>query len=124
MEPNTSNQEVETRANTFVHGVVRRRPTTSARRSRGHHVTREASALPDPPVVEQHEDVTQQHEDVIDHQQENEEVGFPGGPSDTSLLTSYDNHVARAVWEGQVSIYIYFCLWFMTWVIYTCNCSV
>jgi len=82
--PSTSRQEEETRVNSSVHGDVRRTPTTSTYRSRGHHVTREAAALLDPPV-EQHEDVTQQHEDVVDHQQGNEEVGFPRGPSDISF---------------------------------------
>ena len=28
---------------------------------------------------------------------------FPGGPSDTSLLVRYQNHVARHLWDGQVS---------------------
>ena len=28
--------------------------------------------------------------------------GFPGGPRDPSVLTSFAEHVAHAVWSGQV----------------------
>ena len=28
--------------------------------------------------------------------------GFPGGPRDPSVLTSFADHVAHAVWSGQV----------------------
>jgi len=68
-------------------GVARKRPTASARR-RGQH---EAN------VVE-HEvsDVPQDEEQGID----NDGAGFPGGPSDTTLLTRYQNHVARMIWDG------------------------
>ena len=28
--------------------------------------------------------------------------GFPGGPHDTSLLTSFADHVAYSIWRGEV----------------------
>ena len=31
-------------------------------------------------------------------------VGFPGGPSDMSLLVSYNHHVALRLWEGEVRL--------------------
>ena len=30
--------------------------------------------------------------------------GFPGGPSDRSVLTGYTDHVAYRIWQGDVSI--------------------
>ena len=33
-----------------------------------------------------------------------EVVGFPGGPSDVSLLVSYNHHVALRLWEGEVRL--------------------
>ncbi|QCD97299.1 hypothetical protein DEO72_LG6g2009 [Vigna unguiculata] len=32
---------------------------------------------------------------------DNDGGGFPGGPYDTSLLTWYEDHVARMIWDGQ-----------------------
>ena len=31
--------------------------------------------------------------------------GFPGGPSDVSLLVSYDHHVALRLWEVEVRLF-------------------
>ena len=28
--------------------------------------------------------------------------GFPGGPRDTSVLTSFADHVAYSIWSGEV----------------------
>ena len=66
-------------------GAARRRPTTSARK-RGQH---EAN------VVVEHEvsDVSQDEKRGID----NDGAEFSGGPSDTSLLTRYQDHVARMI---------------------------
>jgi len=33
-----------------------------------------------------------------------EVVGFPGGPSDMSLLVSYNHHVALRLWEGELRL--------------------
>ncbi|CAK8544509.1 unnamed protein product [Lathyrus sativus] len=32
---------------------------------------------------------------------DDEPEGFPGGPSDVSLLTGYADHTARHVWDGE-----------------------
>jgi len=38
-----------------------------------------------------------------------EVVGYPGGPSDVSLLVSYNHHVALILWQGEVRFcYMYF----------------
>ncbi|GAU21804.1 hypothetical protein TSUD_176490 [Trifolium subterraneum] len=49
--------------------------------------------------VEQEQDIEQpvMQEGVVQH-------GWPGGPLDTSLLTRYEDHVARYIWFGQERI--------------------
>ena len=39
---------------------------------------------------------------------EDEHEGFPGGPSDPSVLTQYEDHVACSVWTGEVFIIFIF----------------
>ena len=39
---------------------------------------------------------------------EDEHQGFPGGPSDPSVLTAYADHVACSVWTGEVFILFIF----------------
>ena len=39
---------------------------------------------------------------------EDEPEGFPGGPSDPSVLTEYADHVAGSVWTGEVFIILNF----------------
>ena len=75
-------------------GTARKRPTASARR-RG----QEANVVEDDIVENEVPDVPREDEQVID----NDGGGFPGGPYDTSLLTQYQDHVARMIWDGQVS---------------------
>jgi len=75
-------------------GAARKRPTALARR-RGH----EANVVEDDIVENEVPDVPREDEQVID----NDGGGFPGGPYDTSLLTQYQDHVARMIWDGQVS---------------------
>ncbi|XP_027931987.1 protein MAIN-LIKE 1-like [Vigna unguiculata] len=74
-------------------GGARKRPTASARR-RGQH---EANVVEDDVVENEVPDVPREDEQVID----NDGGGFPGGPYDTSLLTQYQDHVARMIWDGQ-----------------------
>ncbi|XP_027915206.1 protein MAIN-LIKE 1-like [Vigna unguiculata] len=74
-------------------GGARKRPTTSARR-RGQH---EANVVEDDVVENEVPDVPREDEQVIN----NDGGGFPGGPYDTSLLTQYQDHVARMIWDGQ-----------------------
>ena len=76
-------------------GGTRKRPTASARR-RGQH---EANVVEDDIVQNEVSDVPREDEHGID----NDGGGFPGGPYDTSLLTRYQDHVARMIWDGQVS---------------------
>jgi hypothetical protein len=46
-------------------------------------------------------------EDYLQRQAEEEQqpVGWPEGPTDTSLLTRYGDHVARHIWFGEVTNY-------------------
>jgi len=69
--------------------AARRRPTASARR-RGQH---KANVVQDDVVEHEVSDVPQDEEQGI----HNDAAGFPGGPSDTSLLTQYQDHVARMI---------------------------
>ena len=39
---------------------------------------------------------------------EDEPKGFPGDPSDPSVLTEYADHVAGSVWTGEVFIILNF----------------
>jgi len=39
---------------------------------------------------------------------EDQPQGFPGGPSDPSVLTAYADHVACSVWTGEVFILFIF----------------
>jgi len=77
-------------------GAARRRPTALARR-RGQH---EADVVQDDVVEHGVFDVPQDEEHEID----NDGAGFLGGLFDTSLLTRYQDHVARIIWDGQVSM--------------------
>ena len=92
----------------------RRRPTALARRQRVHQMTADARDMA--------KDVADMTEDVPDLAEEARErradvqsaggaegsdvddaaEGFPGGPRDPSVLASFADHVAHAVWSGQV----------------------
>lgn len=76
------------------------RPTTFA--CRRHEDAPEDVRHVDHATNEVHE---QPKEDAVD----NEVVvakGFPGGPHDTSILISYDDHVAVIVWNGEIFIFL------------------
>jgi len=46
---------------------------------------------------------------MLVYQEEHEEgAAYPGGPYDTSLLTSYSDHVAFLLRQGEVSVVINF----------------
>ncbi|KAH1220914.1 Protein MAIN-LIKE 1 [Glycine max] len=91
----------------------RRRPTASARRQRVHQMTADARDLA--------EDVADMTDDVPDLAEEAPEMradvqgadgaegsdaddaeGFLGGLRDLSVMTSFADHVAHAVWSGQL----------------------
>jgi len=48
----------------------------------------EDTSLPDSPLVQ---------EEYLTH-------AFPGGPTDPSILRSFNSHVAAAIWHGEVNI--------------------
>ncbi|XP_028223885.1 protein MAIN-LIKE 1-like [Glycine soja] len=91
-------------------------PIVSARRQRVHQMTADTRDLA--------EDVADMADDVPDLAKEAPEMranidgadgaegsdaddaeGFPGGPRDPSVLTSFADHVAHAVWSGQTSTF-------------------
>ena len=96
----------------------RRRPTASARRQRVHQMTVDARDMA--------EDVADMTDDVLDLAAETPEMradvqgadgaegsdaddaaeGFPSGLRDPSVLTSFADHVAHAVWSGQVFSFV------------------
>ena len=95
----------------------RRRPTASARREQALLLVQEdAQAAHEDPQPAQ-EDPQAAHEDAQPPQEdppaEEDAVhdtdvrddagdGFPGGPSDMSVLTAYADHVAPRIWAGEV----------------------
>ncbi|KAL5194145.1 Protein MAIN-LIKE 1 [Glycine soja] len=78
----------------------RRRPTASARRQRvavtADHV--EEPVIPDPDVQD---DPMEAPATVEDIPADTGAEGFPGGPSDPSVLTTYADHIACSVWTGE-----------------------
>ncbi|XP_040867733.1 protein MAIN-LIKE 1-like [Glycine max] len=95
----------------------RRRPTASARRQRVHQMNADARDMAEdiadmtedvPDLVEEapemHADV--QGADGAEGSDADDAEGFPGGPCDPSVLTSFADHVAHAVWSGQVTLIV------------------
>ena len=102
----------------------RQRPTASRRRRRRVDGSNEQldvsepgdpSSSVDPSVSEQyaspsaivphtsHQEQPYEHNDISDGP-------LPGGPTDLSILKSFKNHVALAIWSGQVSyVNFFFC---------------
>ncbi|KAL5128564.1 Protein MAIN-LIKE 1 [Glycine soja] len=91
----------------------RRRPTASARRLRVHQMTTEGRNMAED-VADMTDDVPEQAAEApkmcADAQGtdsgegsdgDDAAKGFPGGPRDPSVLTSFVEHVAHAVWSGQ-----------------------
>ncbi|KAL5123811.1 Protein MAIN-LIKE 2 [Glycine soja] len=90
----------------------RRRPTASARRQRVHQMTADARDMAED-VADMVEDVPDlakeapemradvQGADGVEGSNADDAEGFPGGPRDPSVLTSFADHVAHAVWSGQ-----------------------
>ncbi|KAH1258305.1 Protein MAIN-LIKE 1 [Glycine max] len=91
----------------------RRRPTASARRLRVHQMTTEGRDMAED-VADMTDDVPEQPTEApemrADAQGADSGEGsdgddaaeeFPGGPRDPSVLTSFAEHVAHAVWSGQ-----------------------
>jgi len=93
--------------------LERCRPTASARRQRVHQMTADARNLAED-VADMTDDVPNLAEEAPEMRADvegadgaegsdaDEAEGFPGGPRDPSVLTSFADHVAHAVWSGQV----------------------
>ena len=100
----------------------RQRPTASRRMRRVEGSNKQLvvsepedpSSSADPSVSEQyaspsaivphtsHQEQPSDHDDISDGP-------LPGGPTDLSILKSFKNHVALAIWSGQVSYFNFFC---------------
>ncbi|KAL5148734.1 Protein MAIN-LIKE 1 [Glycine soja] len=94
----------------------RRRPTASARRLRVHQMTTEGRDMAED-VADMTDDVPEQAAEAPEMRADAQGAdsgegsdgddaaeGFPGGPRDPSVLTSFAEHVAHAVWSGQVTL--------------------
>ena len=70
----------------------------------------EADVFPDDPMapVDSKDIVSDILVDTSAKAVEDEHEGFPGGPSDPSVLTQYVEHVACSVWTGEVFILFIF----------------
>ncbi|KAL5153509.1 Protein MAIN-LIKE 2 [Glycine soja] len=89
----------------------RRRPTASARRQRVHIKIDEGVPQVTEDVPHMAEDVPQMTADIdatvaedLGHdgaEGSHADEGFPGWPRDPSVLTSFAEHVAHAIWTGQ-----------------------
>jgi len=92
----------------------RRWPTASARRQRvavtADHI--DESVIPAPDVQDDPMEAPAAVEDIPAdagaEAAEDQPQGFPGGPSDPSVLTAYAAHVACSVWTGEVFILFIF----------------
>ena len=90
----------------------RRRPTASAHRHRVHQMTQDVPAEDAPEMTA---DV--QGADGAEGSYADDAEGFPGGPRDSSVLTSFADHVAHAVWGGHV---FFFGLWLLLVSLFPC----
>ncbi|KAL5164642.1 Protein MAIN-LIKE 2 [Glycine soja] len=90
----------------------RRRPTASARRQQVHQMIVDAHDMAEdvPDMTEDVHDMTEdapemtadvQGDDGAEGSHVDDAEGFPGRPHDPSVLTSFANHVAHAVWSGH-----------------------
>ncbi|KAL5184713.1 hypothetical protein HKD37_17G048374 [Glycine soja] len=79
----------------------RRRPTASARRQRVHQMTQDVPAEDAPDMAEDAPEMTAdvQSADGAEGSHVDNAEGFPGGPRDPSVLISFADHVAHAVWR-------------------------
>ena len=83
-----------TRGGHSSENTERQRPTASVRRLRGQSNNVGQNVGEDEDI---HDVGVGVHEVVGD--------AFPGGPVDTILLRSYTDHVARHLWDGEVSLF-------------------
>ena len=95
----------------------RQRPTAFARRQRVVvTAAHDEPIVPTPDVQDDPMEAPAAVEDIVAdipadtgaEAVEDEHEGFPGGPSDPSVLTQYADHVACSVWMGEVFIIFIF----------------
>ncbi|XP_028224832.1 uncharacterized protein LOC114406343 [Glycine soja] len=83
----------------------RHRPTVSARRQRVHQMTEDVPDMTEdvPDIAEDAPEMTAdvQGDDGAEGSHADDAEGFPGGPRDPSVLTSFADHVAHAIWSRQ-----------------------
>jgi len=90
----------------------RQQPTASARRQRvavtaAHNETNvQDDPMEAPAVVE--EIVADIPADTGAEAAEDEDEGFPGGPSNPSVLIQYADHIAYSIWTGELFILFIF----------------
>ncbi|XP_028222362.1 protein MAIN-LIKE 1-like [Glycine soja] len=86
----------------------RRRPTALARRQRVHQMTQDVPDMTEdvPDMAEDAPEMTGdvQGDDGAEGSHADDAEGFSGGPRDPSVLTSFADHVAHAVWSGHVTL--------------------
>ena len=84
----------------------RRRPTASIRRQRVHQMTEDVPHMAeDAPEMTADVQATVAKDlgrDGAEGSHADDAEGFPGGPRDPSVLTSFADHVTHAIWSGQV----------------------
>ena len=92
----------------------RRRPTASARRQRvavtAAHV--DDPVIPDPNVQDDPMEAPTVVEGILadagTEAAEDQPQGFPGGPSNPSVLIQYADHIAYSIWTGELFILFIF----------------
>ena len=89
----------------------RRRPNASARRQRVHQMTEDVPHMTEdlPHMAEDAPEMTADVQATVAEdlghdgaEGSHADEGFPGWPRDPSVLTSFAEHVAHAIWTGQV----------------------
>ncbi|KAH1229176.1 Protein MAIN-LIKE 2 [Glycine max] len=78
----------------------RRRPIASTRRLGVHQMITEGRDMAED-VADMSDDVPEQATEAPEMHGDDAAEGFPGGPRDPSVLTSFAEHVAHAVWSGH-----------------------
>ncbi|KAG5133685.1 hypothetical protein JHK82_024873 [Glycine max] len=97
----------------------RRKPTASARRQQVQQMTEDVSHMTEdvPHMAEDAPEMTTDIQAIVaedlgrdgaEGSHADDAEGFRGGPRDPSVLTSFVDHVANAIWSGQCWIYEHF----------------
>ncbi|XP_058763522.1 uncharacterized protein LOC131636967 [Vicia villosa] len=57
-------------------------------------------------LVHEEDEVPKVHPEHDEDTQDAQEGGYPGGPSNTSILTYYHDHAARHIWNAEAQMFI------------------